>query len=130
MSVPDSSAGMHAAYITELGAAEAIRYGRLPVPSTGPTDVLVKVEAVVVNPVDTFVRSGGYRTPMPLPFVVGRDLVGTVAAAGAGAVGFTAGDRVPFRGLRRRPRGRQRPQRGPRLVPRGRSGRGGRLPRP
>jgi NADPH:quinone reductase-like Zn-dependent oxidoreductase len=75
---------MRAAYITELGPAEAIRAGELPVPAAGPTDVLVRVEVVVVDPVDTMVRSGAYRTPTPFPFVVGRDLVGTVAEAGAG----------------------------------------------
>jgi NADPH:quinone reductase-like Zn-dependent oxidoreductase len=56
--------------------------------------VLVRVEVVVVNPVDTMVRSGAYVTPTPFPFVVGRDLVGTVAAAGAGVAGFAPGDRV------------------------------------
>jgi NADPH:quinone reductase-like Zn-dependent oxidoreductase len=85
---------MRAAYLTELGPVDAIRVGELPVPTPGPTDVLVAVEAVVVNPVDTLVRSGAYPTPTPFPFVVGRDLVGTVAAAGPGAVGFAAGERV------------------------------------
>lgn len=85
---------MTAAYITELGSAEAIRVGPLPVPQPGPTDVLVRVEAVAVNPVDTFVRSGAYRTPTPFPFVLGRDLVGTVAAVGPGAVPYRLGQRV------------------------------------
>src|SRR4029450_7882462 len=49
---------------------------------------------VVVDPVDTMVRSGAYRTPTPFPFVVGRDLVGGVAEPGAGVPGFVAGDRV------------------------------------
>ncbi|WND33473.1 NADPH:quinone reductase [Streptomyces sp. BB1-1-1] len=85
---------MRAAYIDSVGPADRIRYGRLPVPSTGPTDVLVRVDAVAVNPVDTFVRSGAYATPVPFPFVVGRDLVGEVALAGPGAAGFTPGQRV------------------------------------
>ena len=85
---------MRAAYITELGPPEAIRLGDLPVPEIGPTDVLAEVDTVTVNPVDTLVRSGGYQTPTPFPFVVGRDLVGTVAAVGAGVTGFAAGDRV------------------------------------
>jgi len=63
-----------------------------PVP--GPTDVLVRVDAAAVDPVDTFVRSGAYRTPTPFPFVLGRDLVGTVAETGPGATGFAVGDRV------------------------------------
>jgi NADPH:quinone reductase-like Zn-dependent oxidoreductase len=85
---------MRAAYITELGPPEVVRIGDLPVPVPGPTDVLVRVEVVVVDPVDTMVRSGAYPTPTPFPFVVGRDLVGTVAGAGVGVAGFGAGDRV------------------------------------
>ncbi len=85
---------MHAAWIDRRGPAENIRYGELAVPSIGPADVLVQVEAVAVNPVDTFVRSGAYRTPLPFPFVIGRDLVGTVAVCGPGAAGFSVGDRV------------------------------------
>jgi NADPH:quinone reductase-like Zn-dependent oxidoreductase len=85
---------MRAAYVTGLGPADAIRVGELPVPVPGPTDVLVRVEVVAVDPVDLLVRSGAYPTPTPFPFVVGRDLVGTVAAAGSGAAGFAPGDRV------------------------------------
>lgn len=85
---------MLAAYIEQFGPPEVIRYGELPDPEPGPTDVLVAVDAVAVNHVDTFVRSGAWRTPVPLPFVVGRDLVGTVVAAGPGAQGFRPGDPV------------------------------------
>lgn len=85
---------MHAAYIEQLGPPEVIRYGELSCPQPGPTDVLVDVTAATVNPVDTFVRSGAWRTPVEFPFVIGRDLVGTVAAAGPGAVGFRVGDPV------------------------------------
>ncbi len=85
---------MRAAFIEELGPAENIRYGDVAPPTPGPTDVLVDVEAVSVNPVDTFVRSGLFRTPVDFPFVVSRDLVGTVVSAGPGAAGFAVGDRV------------------------------------
>lgn len=91
MSLPSR---MKAAYITELGSADAIRYGELPIPSYGPTDVLVKALATAVNPVDTFVRSGAYATPTPFPFVIGRDVVGTVTAAGEGAGAFSPGELV------------------------------------
>lgn len=87
-------AGMPAAFIERLGGPDVIRYGTLPVPAIGGTDVLVRPEAVAVDPVDAFVRSGAYRTSTPFPFVLGRDLVGTVVAAGAGAAGFRPGDRV------------------------------------
>ncbi|MBA0047558.1 NADPH:quinone reductase [Mycobacterium sp. NPDC050853] len=82
---------MRAAYIEQRGPAENIRYGTLPEPVTAPGEVLVRVDAVAVNPVDTFVRSGSYPTAIPLPFVVGRDLVGTVVD---GAAGFRPGARV------------------------------------
>lgn len=87
-------ATMDAAWIAERGPAEAIRYGKLPVPRPGPTDVVVRAEAVAVNPVDLFVRSGRYDTPLPFPFVVGRDVVGTVAVCGPGVAGFVPGERV------------------------------------
>ena len=85
---------MRAAFIEALGPAGNIRYGELPVPTPGPTDVLVEVAATTVNPVDTFVRSGGYPTPTPFPFVVGRDLVGTVVATDPAATGFRVGEPV------------------------------------
>ncbi|MFI5619680.1 NADPH:quinone reductase [Streptomyces sp. NPDC051567] len=86
---------MYAAYIEELGPADVIRFGELPAPVPGPSDVLVEVEVVSVNHVDTFVRSGAWRTPLDFPFVIGRDLVGTVLAAGpAVAHRFAPGARV------------------------------------
>jgi 2-desacetyl-2-hydroxyethyl bacteriochlorophyllide A dehydrogenase len=85
---------VQAAYIEELGPPEVIRVGELPAPRPGPCDVLVDVEASAVDPVDAFVRSGAWATPTPFPFVIGRDLVGTVAEAGPGVPGFRPGDRV------------------------------------
>jgi NADPH:quinone reductase-like Zn-dependent oxidoreductase len=85
---------MRAAYVTQLAPPELIRVGELPVPTIGPTEVLVEVETVAVNPVDAYIRSGVWRTPTPFPFVIGRDLVGTVAATGQGVTGFETGQRV------------------------------------
>jgi NADPH:quinone reductase-like Zn-dependent oxidoreductase len=76
---------MRAACVHGPGAADDIRVESIPIPVPGPTDVLVQVHAAAVNQVDTYVRAGSYVTPMPIPFVVGRDLVGTVAAAGPGS---------------------------------------------
>ncbi len=84
---------MRAAFITEPGPPEAIQVGELPVPVPGPTVVLVAGEVAAVKAADTFSRSGRYPTPMPLPFVVGRDLVGTVTAVCPGS-GFAPGERV------------------------------------
>lgn len=85
---------MLAAHVTHPCAASLIRYGGVPDPVPGPADVLVTVEASPVNPIDTAVRSGAYPTPLPLPFIVGRDLVGTVHAVGPEVQGFRTGDRV------------------------------------
>jgi NADPH:quinone reductase-like Zn-dependent oxidoreductase len=85
---------MHAAYIQQLGPADTIRYGQLPVPPVGPTQVLVQVEAVAAYPVDVLIRAGTWPTPTPFPFVIGRDLVGRVTHAGPGTEGFTPGQRV------------------------------------
>jgi NADPH:quinone reductase-like Zn-dependent oxidoreductase len=82
---------MTAAYITGFGGADDIRIGRLPRPVPGPDEVLVRADVVAANHVDTFVRSGAYATDVPFPFVIGRDLVGTVAAT---AGRFAFGDRV------------------------------------
>src|SRR5581483_10393762 len=85
---------MRAAYVTELGSTDTIRIGELPRPSVGASDVLVRTQALAVNYVDTLIRSGRYPTRTPFPFVIGRDLVGIVAACGDGVDRFRAGDAV------------------------------------
>ncbi|MEV7770880.1 NADPH:quinone reductase [Kitasatospora sp. NPDC086791] len=85
---------MLAAYVDRLGPPEEIRHGELPAPRPRADEVLVDVLATTVNPVDTFVRSGQYPTALDFPFVIGRDAVGVVAAAGADVTGFAPGDRV------------------------------------
>jgi NADPH:quinone reductase-like Zn-dependent oxidoreductase len=85
---------MRAAYVTELGPPENIQIGELPIPEVGPFDVLVQTKAFAVNFVDTLIRSGRYRTPTPFPFIVGRDLVGIVAAVGARVDRFQVGNAV------------------------------------
>ena len=87
----EESPSMRAAYIEQLGPPEVIRLGELPVPEPGVGEVAVDVLATAVDPVDTLVRSGAFRTPLTFPFVVGRDLVGTVAEP---ADGFAAGETV------------------------------------
>ncbi|MFH8462554.1 NADPH:quinone reductase [Streptomyces sp. NPDC017991] len=86
-----ANADMAAAYVTGFGGADDIRVGRLARPVPGPDEALVRVDAVAANHVDTFVRSGAYATDVPFPFVIGRDLVGSVAVP---AGPFTVGDRV------------------------------------
>src|SRR5262245_48576991 len=85
---------MKAAYINQTGPPENITYGDLPTPKPGATQCLVKVGAVAVNPVDTYIRSGLVQMQLPFPFIVGCDLAGTVAEVGAHAMRFKPGDRV------------------------------------
>lgn len=85
---------MHAALVRECGGIENIEYARIPVPPIGPTDVLVRLEASEVNHVDRLVFTGAYETYLPMPFVIGRDLVGRVTATGSGVTGFAPGHRV------------------------------------
>ena len=85
---------MKAAYINEPGPAESIVYGDLPTPEPTGSQVLVKVGAVALNPVDTYIRSGMVAMQLPLPFVVGCDLAGVVEAVGPEATQYKPGDRV------------------------------------
>lgn len=74
----------------------------LPAPVPGPRDLLVRVAAVSVNPVDTKVRRS--RAPQPgQPEVLGWDAVGRVEALGAEVQGFAVGDRVYYAGAINRP---------------------------
>lgn len=85
---------MRAAFIRTLGGPDAIEYGHLPVPAPGPEDVLLRMEAVAVNHVDLLIRSGAYATQLEFPFIVGRDVVGTVQAVGSDVRSLAPGDRA------------------------------------
>ena len=85
---------MKAAYIEQTGPPENIVYGDLPKPTPEGTQVLVKVAAVALNPVDTYIRAGTIEMDLPMPFVVGCDLAGEVEAVGAEVSSYRPGDRV------------------------------------
>ena len=85
---------MKAAYIKQTGPPEVIQYGELPDPKPGPTEALVKVGAVSVNPIDTYIRSGAVAMPLQFPFIIGADVAGTVVACGSEVRGLKPGDRV------------------------------------
>ncbi len=85
---------MKAAYIHAPGPAETILYGELPEPEPRAGQVLVQVEAVAVDHIDTYIRSGAYPLALPDPFIIGRDLVGRVVAKGKGCLQHEVGDRV------------------------------------
>jgi NADPH2:quinone reductase len=85
---------MRAAYIEQTGPIESIRVGELPRPEPGPNQVLVKVGASALNPIDLYLRSGFIAMPLPFPYVLACDLAGTVEAVGPGASRYKPGDRV------------------------------------
>lgn len=85
---------MKAAYINQTGPAENIVIGELPKPAPKPGEVLVRVAAVAVNPIDTYVRAGAVKMPLPIPFVIGCDLAGVVESVGPDVTKFKVGDRV------------------------------------
>jgi NADPH2:quinone reductase len=85
---------MKAAFIQEVGPWSNIQYGDLPKPTLSEHQVLVKVMQVVVNPVDTYIRSGQYRLDLPLPYIIGRDMWGIVEAVGNQVKTFKPGDQV------------------------------------
>jgi NADPH:quinone reductase len=85
---------MKAAYITQTGAPEVITYGDLPTPKPTRRQCLIKVGAVDVNPIDVYVRSGAIPAKLSFPFILGRDLAGTVVEVGAGVKDLKVGDRV------------------------------------
>jgi NADPH2:quinone reductase len=76
---------MKAAFIRQPGPPDSIAYGDLPAPEPAAGQVLVRVAAVAVNPIDTYIRSGAVKMNLPTPFVVGCDLAGTVERAGPNA---------------------------------------------
>jgi NADPH2:quinone reductase len=85
---------MKAAYINQPGPPENIVVGEFPTPEPTGRQVLVRVAAAALNPVDTYIRSGTIKMDIPLPFVVGCDLAGVVEKVGPQVKRFKRGDRV------------------------------------
>src|SRR5262245_51772467 len=85
---------MKAAYLETTGAPDVIHYGDLPEGEPKAGEVRVKVAAVAVNPIDTYIRSGIVAMPLPKPFIPGCDVAGVVDKVGPGATRFKVGDRV------------------------------------
>lgn len=85
---------MKAAFINEPGPADSIIYGDLNDPQPAAGQALVRVGAVSVNPIDTYIRAGMVPMELPKPFIVGSDLAGTVTAVGEAVSDLSVGDRV------------------------------------
>jgi NADPH2:quinone reductase len=85
---------MRAIVLDRFGGPDVLQLRDLADPAPGPGEVLVRVRAAAVNPVDTKVRRYGERYGLAPPITPGYDAAGTVEAVGAGVTGFGAGDAV------------------------------------
>jgi NADPH2:quinone reductase len=85
---------MQAAYFEQTGPPDVIQIGDLPRPEPGPGQVLVRVRAVGLNPIDLYIRSGVVAMPLSFPYVIGCDVAGTVEKVGPNCTRLRVGDRV------------------------------------
>jgi len=85
---------MKAIVVREFGEPEVMRLEEVPTPEPTGKQVLVRVEAAGVNPVDTYLRTGIHAHAPKLPYTPGKDGAGTVEAVGPDATKFKLGDRV------------------------------------
>jgi NADPH2:quinone reductase len=83
---------MHAIEVSRTGGPEVLSYVERPTPEPGPGQVLIKAEAIGVNFIDTYFRSGSY--PRETPFVSGSEVCGVVEAVGDDVAALKVGDRV------------------------------------
>ncbi|MDT7756316.1 MAG: NADPH:quinone reductase [Mycobacterium sp.] len=83
---------MHAIEVAEIGGPEVLAYVEKDQPAPGPGQVLIKADAIGVNFIDTYFRSGLYKREAP--FVVGTEVCGTIAAVGDDVAALGVGDRV------------------------------------
>lgn len=87
---------MRAIVIDRFGGPEELTERAMPKPKAGPGEILVRVHAASVNPVDAKVRQSGSWAGIAFPAIPGYDASGTVEAVGPGAEGFETGDAVYY----------------------------------
>lgn len=87
---------MKAFIIDRYGKKEAGRIGEMPDPEVRDDDVLIRIHAASVNPLDTKIKSGEFKLILPyrLPLILGNDMAGTVVRVGARVRSFKPGDEV------------------------------------
>jgi NADPH2:quinone reductase len=86
-------ADVKAVRVHQFGGPEVLSLEDIPDPQPGPGQVVVRISAIGVNPVDTYIRSGKYG-PRPFPYTPGADAAGVVAAVGDNVTRVKTGDRV------------------------------------
>lgn len=87
---------MKAFIIERYGKADVVKMAEMPVPALGEEDVLVKIHAASINPLDFKIREGAFKLILPyrLPLILGNDMAGTVTQVGAKVTQFKPGDEV------------------------------------
>tara|TARA_R110002020_G_scaffold155391_1_gene336387 strand:- start:1307 stop:2281 length:975 start_codon:yes stop_codon:yes gene_type:complete len=87
---------MKAAVLKEFGSIENFEIVDIPTPKPGFKEVLVKVFASSVNPLDYQVRRGDYKNELELPVITGHDISGEIVEVGPGVENFKVGDEVYY----------------------------------
>jgi NADPH:quinone reductase len=85
---------MKAVRIHEFGGPEVLRVEEVPTPRPSPGEVLVRMHAIGVNPVETYIRAGTYARLPELPYTPGNDGAGVVEQIGDSVTEFRSGERV------------------------------------
>ena len=85
---------MKAIVVREFGEPEVMKIEEIDTPVPTGTQILVRIEAAGVNPVDTYLRTGIHAHAPKLPYTPGKDAAGTVEAVGDAVTKFKIGDRV------------------------------------
>ncbi|XP_019724846.1 quinone oxidoreductase [Hippocampus comes] len=86
---------MRAIRVSQFGEPSVLKLcADVKVPQPGSGQVLIRVHACGVNPVETYIRAGTYARKPPLPYIPGTDVAGVVESIGDGVTAVKAGDRV------------------------------------
>jgi NADPH2:quinone reductase len=96
---PTSTTGkVKAIRVHEFGGPEVLRLEDIPTPQLGPGEALVRMQAIGVNPVETYIRAGKYSRLPDLPYTPGNDGAGVVERVGGDVKEFKPGNRVYIAG--------------------------------
>lgn len=85
---------MKAIQARQFGGPDVMKLEEVSEPKAGAGQIVVRLEAAGVNPVDTYIRAGTYGYKPPLPYTPGMDGAGTAESIGEGVSGFKKGERV------------------------------------
>jgi NADPH2:quinone reductase len=83
--------------IHSYGGPEVLRWEDVPLPEPGPTEALVRQEAIGLNYIDVYFRTGLYKVP-GFPAIIGQEGAGIVSAVGSEVTSVSVGDRVAYAG--------------------------------